>query len=156
MKSINDMSVTEAASLALELVIYGDYLEAQKKRYEWREPFEGTFDDYLVEYWTDDEDQWEPSEEKSEPITDFDTDRVWQNKHGEGSETTRDGLTGKVVDSYGGEGEGDRYWMVISLSDGLTTRYFRRDGWYASYDGGYLDGETYEVKPKTKQITVFE
>lgn len=49
----------------------------------------------------------------------------------------------EFVDDYGGEGQGDDYWVVFKVGD----QYFRQDGWYASHDGGYLDGELYEVEP---------
>ena len=58
----------------------------------------------------------------------------------------------KPVEAYGGEGEGDDYWVVFQCGD----QYFRKDGWYASYDGGYLDGELYEVKPKQVTVTEFQ
>ncbi len=57
-----------------------------------------------------------------------------------------------VVETFGGEGEGDQYWAVIKLGD----RYFRKEGWYASHDGGYLDGDLFEVEPVEKTITVYE
>jgi hypothetical protein len=70
--------------------------------------------------------------------------------------STVDGLTAKVEATYGGEGMGDEYWMVLSITDGALTRYFRMDGWYASYgNGGELDGDPYEVSPKEKVITVY-
>lgn len=58
---------------------------------------------------------------------------------------------------YGGEGKGDEFWVVIKIEghDG-TTRYFRQDGWYQSYSGGELDGETYEVKPTPRTVTFYE
>lgn len=61
-----------------------------------------------------------------------------------------------LVDSYGGEGQGDSYWIVFQVDDGETKRVFKRDGWYASHDGSYLDGPTTEVKPVLKTITVWE
>ena len=64
--------------------------------------------------------------------------------------------------SFGGEGQGDQYYIVLSLTmeaglqdDGFV-RYFRKDGWYASHDGAYLDGSFYEVTPQQKTITVWE
>lgn len=80
---------------------------------------------------------------------------LWQEFMDAGMTHTVDGLTATVVTEYGGEGKGDQYWMVVSLSDGETTRYFRKDGWYASYDGGSLDGETYEVFPKEKVVVEY-
>lgn len=49
----------------------------------------------------------------------------------------------EYVDSFGGEGQGDDYWVVFKLGGKL----YRKDGYYASYDGGELDGELYEVEP---------
>jgi hypothetical protein len=65
-------------------------------------------------------------------------------------------LLGQVetVDQYGGEGEGDEYWIVVYFPKFDT--YIRVDGWYASYDGGNLDGSPYIVVPKQKTITVYE
>lgn len=60
----------------------------------------------------------------------------------------------KVVDQYGGEGMGDDYWMVVYFEKFDT--YIRLDGWYASYDGGTLDGDPYIVEPRQKTITVYE
>lgn len=136
MTDIKDLSVSEAASKALELIVFSYY----EKYYN-----SISFEDYLANTYPDIENG------------DFDLDEIWREFHYEaGNEGTRDGLTGKVVKSHGGEGQGDEYWMVISLSDGNTTRYFRKDGWYASYDGGYLDGETYEVKPAERLVTYYE
>lgn len=152
------MSVPEAASKALELIAYGEW--DNQKGYSWRTPREGTFKDYVLSYYFDGDDEvFDPEKGDYVPVeemTNFDTDRIWQNLHGEGNKGTRDGWTGEVVKSFGGEGEGDQYWMVISISDGETTRYFRKDGWYASYDGGYLDGETYEVTPQERLVTFYE
>lgn len=50
------------------------------------------------------------------------------------------------------------YFVVLSLSDSSgNTRFFKRDGWYASYDGGHLEeGTDSEVFPKQVSLTVFE
>ncbi|OKI54557.1 hypothetical protein [Micromonospora sp. CB01531] len=66
------------------------------------------------------------------------------------------GVISYVAD-YGGEGQGEQYWVVVKVKahDG-TERYFRRDGWYQSYSGGELDGPTVEVKPTQKTVTVYE
>ena len=127
MTKLADMSVTEAASKAIEILLVSE-----------RYPVE----EIMEEFGEDDS---------------LDSDSAWSEiKYSRGDEKTVDGLTAKVVAEYGGEGQGDDYWVVISLSDGELTRYFRRDGWYASYDGGYLDGETYEVKPVEKLVTFYE
>jgi hypothetical protein len=86
-----------------------------------------------------------------------DNGSAWREAKYESSEETFENLTAKVVSEYGGEGQGDQYWMVISLSDAQSTRYFRKDGYYASYgDGGNLDGSIYEVKPAERLVTFYE
>lgn len=63
----------------------------------------------------------------------------------------------KVIETFGGEGLGDQYWVVFSLTDGDgNTRLFRRNGYYASFDGGYLDGPLLEVKPVDRMVTFYE
>lgn len=58
----------------------------------------------------------------------------------------------------GGEGDGDTHWVVFSFcKEGVSPkRYFRIDGYYASYDGAYLDGTPYEVETKERVVTVWE
>lgn len=71
----------------------------------------------------------------------------------------RDTLLGfklAVSDQYGGEGQGDTLYIVISLSDGTNTRYFRKDGFYASYDGSTWDGDFREVTPVERTVTFYE
>lgn len=60
------------------------------------------------------------------------------------------------IDDYGGEGKGDDYWVVFSITQEDITRFFKKSGWYQSYSGGELDGELEEVTPKAKVITVWE
>ena len=64
----------------------------------------------------------------------------------------------RVTEQFGGEGKGDQYWMVFEVDCGCgpDNRFFRIDGWYASYDGGYYDGNLYEVKPVQKVVTFYE
>jgi len=61
-----------------------------------------------------------------------------------------------VVESHGGEGQGDRYYMVFSVTNESEVRYFKIDGYYASYAGGEFDGPFTEVHPVTKTVTVYE
>lgn len=62
----------------------------------------------------------------------------------------------RYVDNFGGEGEGDQYWFVFSVTDADgETRFFRRDGYYASFYGGYYDGPTEEVEQVEKTIKVW-
>ena len=64
---------------------------------------------------------------------------------------------GKIeeVDSYGGEGQGERWWTIKYFVDHDV--YIKTRGFYSSYNGVDFDygiGEI--VKPVQKTITVFE
>lgn len=61
-----------------------------------------------------------------------------------------------LVEAFGGEGSGDQYWFVFKITNPGDERLFRRDGWYASYEGGEYDGPTEEVKPVVRPVTFFE
>ncbi|MBF6085172.1 hypothetical protein IU485_27750 [Nocardia cyriacigeorgica] len=62
-----------------------------------------------------------------------------------------------LAESFGGEGEGDRYWFAFSITDANgQQRWFRRDGWYASHYGGEYEGPTTEVHPVQTIITVYQ
>lgn len=65
--------------------------------------------------------------------------------------------TVSVAEDFGGEGMGDVMYLVLMVKnpDG-TIQYFRKDGYYVSYDGGTWDGDFREVKPQQKTITVYE
>ncbi len=150
-KPLTEMTVSEAASKALAIILAGDF-EVKQERYktggyEWYDPNAKWDDDLRAEYDLD----------KDDDLSNLDDIQgAWQEAKYNGGKYTRDGLTAERVAEYGGEGDGDQYWVVISLSDGLTTRHFRKDGWYASYDGGYLDGDTSEVKPVEKTVVFYE
>ena len=61
------------------------------------------------------------------------------------------------VDSYGGEGQGDTWYVVYHFPNHDV--YIRVDGYYQSYDGTeFYDGWgcCKEVKPVQKTITVYE
>jgi hypothetical protein len=78
---------------------------------------------------------------------------AWENKS-----TEIEGL-GKVttVEQFGGEGQGDRAWVVVRVDfPNGTSRYFKKDGYHASHDGTYYDGYFSEVTPQEKVVTVYE
>lgn len=67
------------------------------------------------------------------------------------------GIVIKLVDDFGGEGQGDDYWIVMEITvDDEPPRLYRVEGWYASYDGGYLDGDLHEVRPKEVTRIIYE
>lgn len=62
----------------------------------------------------------------------------------------------RLVDSFGGEGQGDDYYMILSIQQGDVIRTFKMNGYHVSHDGSYYDGPFVEVKPRLKTITVWE
>lgn len=64
----------------------------------------------------------------------------------------------QVIDTTGGEGQGDHAHIVFKLTeDDFTVRYYKVDGYYSSYDGVDWDGsDLYEVTPRERTITVYE
>lgn len=66
--------------------------------------------------------------------------------------------TVKVMDTYrGGEGGGEDIELVfeITFEDG-TVRWFRKTGYYQSYDGSNWDGAFKEVRPVQRMVTFYE
>jgi len=63
----------------------------------------------------------------------------------------------ELVEDYGGEGMGDTRYVVIKVTnnDGDET-YYRKDGYYASYDGSTFDGDFREVTPRDRVVTYYE
>jgi len=138
-QTLTDMSITEAASKALEILLVSCY----------------------TGYYNAEAEEYLKAELEIDQFSDLDnTIRAWSQVKGElygdKKKATLDNFTAELVAEYGGEGQGDQYWVVISLSDGKTTRYFRKDGWYASYSGGELDGDTYEVTPQERMVVFYE
>jgi len=64
--------------------------------------------------------------------------------------------TVEVIDSDGGEGQGDIIYFVLKISDGDTVRYFRKDGYYASHYGTDWDGSFSEAKAIQRTVTFWE
>ena len=56
------------------------------------------------------------------------------------------------VDGFGGEGQGDEIWVVVSVG----TQTFRKEGYYDSHHGSDWDGEFEEVRGVEKTVTVYE
>lgn len=55
------------------------------------------------------------------------------------AELKEKGYTLKSEDGYGGEGQGDSYWGVFSVTHNGETTYFKLSGWYASFNGAEVD-----------------
>lgn len=89
--------------------------------------------------------------EKTEVLEDW---REWEELQGEAVVVDGLGIV-TVVETFGGEGMGDQYYMVFKLEDCSGERFFKLDGWYASWDGGTYD-RMFEVKPVEKTVTFYE
>lgn len=77
-------------------------------------------------------------------------------KWGDGTPCEIPGLgTLALVDEYGGEGKGEEYWVVFSITQDDVTRHFKKPGSYQSYAGAEWDGNLESVTPKEKVITVW-
>lgn len=95
-----------------------------------------------------------------ENVTDYDPDREfewgdveWEEIWSSAFEDLGD-FRVRRADSYGGEGGGEEYWMVLEVEFSDVIKTFELSGYYASYDGGYYN-EIKEVKPMDKVITVW-
>lgn len=61
------------------------------------------------------------------------------------------------IETIGGEGQGDEYSIVFSIEDANGIRFFERSGYWASYDGAYLDdGITQEVVQAEKTVSYWK
>lgn len=70
-------------------------------------------------------------------------------------------LHGRLVElvesDTGGEGHGEDIYMVFKTTDADgTVQYWRKDGYYASYDGSDWDGDFREVRPQERVVTFYE
>lgn len=57
----------------------------------------------------------------------------------------------------GGEGHAEDIYMVFRTVDvDGTVQYWRKEGYYASFDGDNWDGDFREVKPVERVVTFYE
>lgn len=63
---------------------------------------------------------------------------------------------GKVenVDDYGGEGQGETFYVVYHFIDHDV--YIKIDGWYQSYNGAEFETAPFEVRPVEKMVIFYE
>lgn len=83
----------------------------------------------------------------------------WNFWYGEshGSVTLAPDLDAEVIAKGGPTGYDYEVWFVIKVTslDG-TERFFKKNGYYNSYEGHNWDGSFDEVFPQTKTVTVYE
>ena len=65
------------------------------------------------------------------------------------------GITTECIDSYGGEGKGEGYWVVYEFSKDNESVYVQFDGWYTSY-GGPEFAEWFFVELKKVEVVKFQ
>lgn len=65
---------------------------------------------------------------------------AWESQ-GNGVDVPGVGLV-RCVEDFGGEGQGDNRWIVLEANGHL----YRKDGYYASFEGSTWDGDFYEVE----------
>jgi hypothetical protein len=59
-----------------------------------------------------------------------------------------------VDGEHGGEGSAEYIWQVWKTVDAEgNVQYFKKEGYYMSYDGSNWDGELFEVEPFEKTVT---
>ena len=57
----------------------------------------------------------------------------------------------------GGEGDGEKHWIVLKVEDGERVSFWKIPGWYQSYSGAELEiGNIFEVFAKEISVTVWE
>jgi hypothetical protein len=63
----------------------------------------------------------------------------------------------KVEFDTGGEGHAEDIYMVVKTTDvDGAEQYWRKDGYYASYDGSSWDGDFREVSAVERVVTFYE
>jgi len=71
---------------------------------------------------------------------------------------TKLGFSLETIASYGGEGQGEEWWIVYKVSEPYDI-YIKLEGFYSSYNGvsfeSWIDN-LFEVKPVEKTIIVYE
>ena len=57
----------------------------------------------------------------------------------------------------GGEGDGEHTYLIFQVvDDNGVTKFYQKDGFYASFHGTDWDGGFYRVKKVTKTVEVYE
>lgn len=84
--------------------------------------------------------------------------RFWDKIEASENEVYYDGLgTVKLIEQQGGEGQGDEYYIVFSVTDEEgETVIFKKEAEYSSYDNTDWDwGDAFEVAPHTQTLIVY-
>ena len=143
MTNVSELTPEQGVELALTILLEKGF---SSKYYEsWQEYAKSEYDEEFYANYSVRERQgaWEAFQEyvtKNQPAV------------------SKDGITATWLASHrdGDWQDSEVYFVILSLSDDSGTRYFMREGYYHSYDGGHLDeAEDKEVFPKEKTVTVW-
>jgi len=87
--------------------------------------------------------------------TEYDGSDFWSEAEGALSIILDDEHTAQFFDgALGGEGSAEYIWQVWAVKDAEgNLQYFKKEGYYASYDGSNWDGSLFEVEPFEKTVT---
>lgn len=78
----------------------------------------------------------------------------WDEANGSAKVDFGDHTVNYVDGETGGEGSGEYIWQVWSATDADgNVQYFRKTGYYMSYEGSTWDGDLIEVVPFEKTVT---
>jgi hypothetical protein len=140
--TVAELTPSEGVELALKILLENGW--EKTRHYD-------TYKNYIGENYDEDDYEDYALRERS---------GVWDALLSYASKQASDGtMTAEFVATQG-DGlahNSETYFVVLSLTDETGTRYFKRDGWYASYDGGHLEeGEDSEVFPHSVAVIDFK
>lgn len=90
------------------------------------------------------------AESDSDVINQF----FWSDAGEDNESFTEANVKFELVDSYGGEGQGEDYWSVYKFTDGTDEVFVQFDGWYQSYSGCEFN-KCFFVKPREVMVTQY-
>jgi hypothetical protein len=95
--------------------------------------------------------KWHEDHEEEESSNAFDDLYYTLDYANEGESLKLMGEPVSLVEQFGGEGQGDEWWVIIKVGE----RLFRINGWYASYNGREST-DIEEVKPVEYTATRYD
>jgi hypothetical protein len=141
--TVAELTPSQGVELALKILLENG----------WEKNYYPTHLDFIRENYGEIEDNFEDYALK-------DSNGAWNAMFEYASKKASDGtITAEFVATQddGLAHDSETYFVVLSLTDETGTRYFKRDGWYMSYDGGHLEeGEDSEVFPQPATVTEYK
>lgn len=146
-KSVAEMNPEQAVEFALGVML--DQGFNSKYYSHWKELARADYDEYLAD---EDEEYWPSLPESS---------GAWEALNSYVNTNIPYETDGITVRYEGNQASGaavsnSAYFVVFSLEDASDKRFFLRDGYYSSYEGGNLvEATDKEVFPKEKTVTLW-